>query len=370
MMSTKTENFELPGKIDRYLATLNQLYKKRDESMLQKIIVNSVISIDEEREYDNWNGGTYGHGLTLTISEDLFLDLVDDRDELQKRICTDINGLDNTPNEYVSIVSIEMETSATGRWRENSGVLHPRVAASSVPADSLARIWGNGHVHVFLSHKAKCKKDTSKLKQALARYGISCFVAHEDIEATEEWQRELEHALNSMDALVALLTEDFHDSEWTDQEVGVAIGRDVVLIPVRLGCDPYGLMGKVQGLSGCDWANIDGMAASVFDLLHKRLPDKSRFLEAVLSAYAASDSYDESAWIVKNILTKFETLTRHQVAQVMDAYRNNRQNIRSWAGRDRLRTLMEKWTGKDWNVTTDGDLAVVEVKSPEEDIPF
>ncbi len=28
-----------------------------------------------------------------------------------------------------------------------------------------------------------------------------------------------------MDALAALLTTDFHDSNWTDQEVGFAIGR-------------------------------------------------------------------------------------------------------------------------------------------------
>ncbi|MCH8204630.1 MAG: toll/interleukin-1 receptor domain-containing protein, partial [Candidatus Hydrogenedentes bacterium] len=175
------------------------------------------------------------------------------KDKWQDRICIDINKLDNTQNEHISEVFIEMEPVENDKWREDSGVLRARVAASSIPSDALVRIWGDGHVRVFLSHKATCKENASKLKQALARYGISCFVAHEDIEPTEEWQREIERALFSMDALVALLTEDYHNSNWTDQEVGVAIGRNVLLIAVRLGSDPYGLMGKGQGLGGCCW---------------------------------------------------------------------------------------------------------------------
>jgi hypothetical protein len=53
-----------------------------------------------------------------------------------------------------------------------------------------------------------------------------------------------------MQALACLLTPDFHQSNWTDQEVGFALGKGVVVIPVRLGYDPYGFIGKVQGLSG------------------------------------------------------------------------------------------------------------------------
>ena len=57
-----------------------------------------------------------------------------------------------------------------------------------------------------------------------------------------------------MDAFVALLTEGFHDSLWTDQEVGFALSRGVPILAVRLGKDPYGFIGKFQALS-CDWAD-------------------------------------------------------------------------------------------------------------------
>ena len=89
-----------------------------------------------------------------------------------------------------------------------------------------------------------------KLRDSLDRYGVSCFVAHEDIEPTKEWQDEIEGALFSMDALVALLTERFSESCWTDQEIGIAYGRGVPVVPVRLGTDPYGFIGKYQALAG------------------------------------------------------------------------------------------------------------------------
>ena len=56
----------------------------------------------------------------------------------------------------------------------------------------------------------------------------------------------------AMDAFAALMTEGFHDSDWTDQEVGFALARGVPVIAVKLGRDPYGFLGKFQALRA-DW---------------------------------------------------------------------------------------------------------------------
>lgn len=349
-MTTSDRQFRLPSRVDSHLATLNRLYERTSEALLREIVVNGVVSIYEEWDYDNWNGGTYGHAITLTVSEDLYFKVMESKDVLQGRIATDINKLDNRQNEHVSEVFIEMEPTESDRWREQTGVYRPHTVASSIPAEALQRIWGPEHVRVFLSHKSSVKKDTSRLKLSFARCGIAAFVAHEDIEPTEEWQREIERALFSMDALVALLSEDFHDSNWTDQEAGVAIGRGVPLIAVRLGLDPYGLMGKGQGLGGCIWRNTDGMAAEVFHLLNKRLPDKSRLFECALSAYTASDSFADSAWKVEHLLAVFETLTPAQVKRVVDAYQTNSQNKNSFKGMNLIQPLLKRWTGRQWRV--------------------
>ncbi len=348
-MTTGNRSFLLPGKVDAYLATLNRHYRQQGEALLREVVVNGTVLIDEARDYDNWNGGRYGHAIALTVTEELYLRIVDEKDDIRRRIAADINKLNSSQDEYVSEVLIEMRTTDDDNWREATGIHRPHAAAPAISPEALSRIWGEGRIGVFLSHKSTVKENTSRIKQSLARCGVAAFVAHEDIEPTEEWQREIERALFSMDALVALLSDDYHDSNWTDQEVGVAIGRGVPVIAVRLGTDPYGLMGKGQGLGGCRWEYPDGIAVEVFQLLHKRLPDRSRLFECALSAYAASVSFVDSAWKVEHLLSNFDALTEDQVQRVLKAHRENGQNNNSINGRRLLTRLLEKWTGKTWN---------------------
>jgi len=348
-MTTEPE-FCLPGKLESYLATLSRLYKHSGERLLAEIVVNGAVSIHEGWDYDNWNGGTYGHAVTLTVPEDLYLRLMEQKDDIETRIAQDINKLNNTRNEHVSQVFIELEPANDPNWRQESGMYRPRTAPASVAPEALQRIWGGGHVRVFLSHKASVKAQVSELKKHLANCGVAAFVAHEDIEPTAEWQREIEQALFTMDALVALLTKDYHDSNWTDQEAGVAIGRGVPVIPIRLGTDPYGLMGKFQALGQCDWNDIANMAAGVFKVLYKCLSDKSRLFECALHAYAQAQTWNDSAWKVQHLLSLFDTLTRDQVSRILTAFEENSQNHNSFEGRGNLQTLLKRWTGQDWRL--------------------
>src|SRR5437016_12031656 len=117
------------------------------------------------------------------------------------------------------------------------------------------RIWGPDGYRVFLSHRVAVKAAAAKLKDRLRPFGISAFVAHRDIHPTKEWQNEIENALRSMDAFVAIRTKKFHESSWTDQEVGYALCRDVPIIALLLGATPYGFIGKFQALT-CQWAEV------------------------------------------------------------------------------------------------------------------
>jgi hypothetical protein len=76
------------------------------------------------------------------------------------------------------------------------------------------------------------------LREALRSVGISGFVAHTDIHPTREWQDVIESALETCEALAAYLTDDFHESLWTDQEVGFCVGRAVAILPLKAGRDP------------------------------------------------------------------------------------------------------------------------------------
>ncbi len=119
------------------------------------------------------------------------------------------------------------------------------VVTSIVP-----RNWkDNSDFRLFVSHISKDKDKAMRLKECLASYGISGFVAHEDILPTLEWQKEIERALYTMDAFLAIHTPGFSKSVWTQQEIGIAVGRRTKIISLKMGEDPTGFISHQQALS-------------------------------------------------------------------------------------------------------------------------
>ncbi|WP_421222795.1 toll/interleukin-1 receptor domain-containing protein [Aeromonas enteropelogenes] len=153
--------------------------------------------------------------------------------------------------------------------------------------------WKTGHFKLFLSHLASFKVQTSHLQSALRKYAISSFVAHEDIEPTKQWQEEIEAALHTMDALVAILMPSFQESRWCDQEVGFAVGRDVLVIPLRKGLDPYGFIGKYQGIQAQN-KTIGDVAEAIFRTLIKSPKTKNKILMAMSGAVSNASSPEEA----------------------------------------------------------------------------
>jgi hypothetical protein len=152
--------------------------------------------------------------------------------------------------------------------------------------------WAANHFRLFVSHLSTFKRQTAFLQASLQRYGISAFVAHVDIEPTKEWQDEIEAALYSMDAVAAILMPGFHESKWTDQEVGVAIGRGVLVIPVMRDLAPYGLMGKFQGLNALG-KNVGQIAREIFDIVVKSPKTRVRMLSSLVDTTLQADSDED-----------------------------------------------------------------------------
>lgn len=185
-----------------------------------------------------------------------------------------------------------------------------------VSAAAIKRIWEGDGYRLFLSHKSEVSKEVLRLKKKLKVYGVSAFVAHASIKPTRQWQDEIENGLHSMQALAALITKDFHESNWTDQEVGFALGRPVPVIPVRLGQNPRGFLARVQALS-CNW---DDAARKIVELL---IVHDGMFV-AYVQAIRDCESYD-NANLLAEILPSIEQLDDEQVAELVDAYNGNGQ---------------------------------------------
>ncbi len=308
-MNENTFEFELPKNIERYLAALSKLYAQDGKRELQEIIVNAQTRVREGWSDDNWNSHANGHALYLILPERLFLNYVKKKSDIQSKIKDDLNGLHNVHNEFIAAVFLEMEVAEDHEWRKESGLLID--GKRDVLPDATKRIWGDVGFRVFLSHKSEVKKETADIKDGLRLFGISCFVAHEDIHPTKAWQDEIENALASMDGFVALMTENFHDSEWTDQEVGYAVARGVPIIAVRLGKNPYGFIGKFQALSSV-WLT------AVEDIV-KVLIKNDQMYSAYIQALRNCPSWDSGNALAK-VFPSIEKLTASQIDALVAAY--------------------------------------------------
>jgi hypothetical protein len=307
-------NYELPKNIERYLAMLSKVYAQEGNKALQEIIVNAQIRIHEETGYDNWNGGMYGHSVYLVLPESLYLRIINQKEEYQNRISQDLGKSHNYENEYIDAVILEMEIAEDHDWRKESGVLLSN--KKMVLPESERRIWEDGKYRVFLSHKSEVKADVAEVKEKLKLFGVSAFVAHEDIHPTKEWQNEIENALFSMDSFVALMTKNFHESDWTDQEVGVAFGRGVPIVAIKIGRDPYGFIGKFQALRS-DWKSA---AIGIGKILIKQ----DKMIDAYVKAALECTSFD-NANAMAELLPHIEKLSDQQITGLISAFENNNE---------------------------------------------
>lgn len=248
-------NQELKG----YYTTVAELLKEEEHTEAQRIFTGGDVA-SFVVDHDNWDGGMDFYSVEITIDVKTYVDLR--KRGIIEEVCGQITEafnvcMNNIPD---SVRSVSLTPSSTATFDER------KIAEPS-------SYWKVGYYKVFISHVSKYKESASNLKLLLEPYGISAFVAHEDIKPSKEWEVEIEKALFSMNALCAILTPDFCESSWCDQECGYAFGRNVLTIPIEKGQLPYGMFGKIQAIKS-EGKNAQQIAEKVFEAIVDN--DKSR----------------------------------------------------------------------------------------------
>jgi len=175
-----------------------------------------------------------------------------------------------------------------------------------------ANFWEPFHLKLFLSHLSVFKVTTRELQKALRKFGISAFVAHVDIEPTREWQNEIEAGLYSMDALAAILMPGFKESDWTDQEIGVAIGRGVLVIPLNRGLTPYGFISKYQALNVAGM-NVSQVAQEMFRILVASPKTMTKMLSCLTETTIQATTEEEALFKLEQLKAIRNLPTAHLI---------------------------------------------------------
>jgi hypothetical protein len=229
------------------------------------------------------------------------------------------------------------------------------------------KFWKPGYFKLFISHLSSFKETVSLLKNKLENYGISSFVAHEDIEPTKEWMIEIEKALFSMDAMIAILITDFHKSNWTDQEIGIAIGKGKLVIPVIRGIDPYGFIGKYQGYKA-NGRTVNDVASGIFKILCNNEKTKYQIQKVITDLFIISISKEEALKRLK-LIENIDNYSKELAEKLAERFSDNRILIDNNEMIRRTNSFLSKYRITKVSKTKSFSIKDI-ISGPDEDLPF
>jgi hypothetical protein len=261
----------------------------------------------------------------------------------------------------VTLSQFELPTAGTWNGTKAAYVMEMAKQASDATLTELAQhvgyiveeapkpgidppFWRQRMFRLFVSHLASEKVFAGQLQEALLAYGISAFVAHNDIEPALEWQSQIEAALATADSLVALLHPKFHESKWTDQEIGFAMGRGLPVFAVRFGQDPYGFIARFQAFTGGGKTPAE-LVQELFDAYRKNKQTQKRMAEVLVTLFEDSSSFASAKRRI-GYLEELEVWDASFVPRIKAAVKSNSQVAGSWDVPDRVQKLAKKWAGK------------------------
>jgi len=328
--------FKVPGLVERFVPVVAEQLRQAGDDRGSEVLLAASVEVVEDVECDSWEGGTHGHNVLLAVPVDLCMGLgLDERDRLEGQCELALNRHVRVRGEYIHGVLITIgETSAA--------VQPPRQA----PRDTDASLWGpqTEFLRLFVSHLSDDKLLASDLKEACEDLGIYCFVAHEDIEPTKQWLFEIERALHCMDCLLALVTPGFGNSKWTDQEVGWAMGRGACVIPVHLGCDPYGFMGKYQAVPGVNRPPRTLAEEILAALLQPGKPTRRQMQTGLVARFEHAASFSDANRLI-GVLMHLDHLPRDLVDRLEAAPERNSQVSGAFDVQRHLNRLVKRMRG-------------------------
>ncbi len=190
--------------------------------------------------------------------------------------------------------------------------------------------WEDERFRLFLTHVATQKQAAHELKSNLRFYGVDAFVAHEDIQPAKEWLVVVESALHSCDALAGLLHKGFRASDWCDQEVGIALGRRVAVVPIQFDLLPYGFFGSVQAVKNAAIQEPGTLALNLINVLLKDKRTSEKLAGAIVDELAGATSFDQANRLSRILAQNAALLSKEQTEQLRKAERENDQLQRSY----------------------------------------
>ena len=161
-----------------------------------------------------------------------------------------------------------------------------------------------------------------------------------------------------MDLLCAILTPNFYQSKWCDQEVGIALGRSVPTLCIKKGADPHGFIGKYQAIKAKNLA--DSVAKDVFETICKMENVNYKYFSILGRLFLNSRTESEALeWL--NIIKRISNFNTDVLNKIASSFNSNS-------------ILNSRTTIAQFNIIAKrfgtSELTLVNVSDIDDDLPF
>lgn len=172
----------------------------------------------------------------------------------------------------------------------------------------------------FVSYSVEDKAMGAVTKASLEAHGFDSFLAHDDLQVSEEWKDRILEELRQVDVFVTLLSCSFVGSKWCAQEVGFIVSRpEVLIVPLSLdGTTPYGFISHLQGIRVRDESHL---AATLEEVLFRRRP--RRMIHKQIEKVRAARSFRGAEAVVKPLVQHFALFSDDEVNAFASAAASN-----------------------------------------------
>ena len=193
---------------------------------------------------------------------------------------------------------------------------------------------------IFISYANEDRELAGNIKSTLQHeYGFDVFLAHDDIRPTEEWENVIISNLRTCDVLVTLLTENYINSEWTDQESGFALCREILIIPVKVRVNPHGFVKRYQALT---LRTVESACRNIFNLIIDKEDLREEAMNSFIRAYSESISFEDAGTKTYKLLKYDNYLSQKQRNEILSISTLNFQIYQGFRARRRIKRFIEE----------------------------
>ena len=177
-------------------------------------------------------------------------------------------------------------------------------------------------VNAFISYSHKDREYGGQAKVVLNKVGIDAFLAHDDLDVSEQWKRRILEELGRCNLFVPLLSKNFLESKWAQQETGYIASRpEIIIAPLSIdGTTPFGFFSHIQGRRIAK----DGIARELLvEPLVKHFP--RTILPALIHIAGRAGSFRRAERLMRPLVPHFSRFTDNEAQALAEVSVDNGQ---------------------------------------------